>query len=619
MTREPAGLVVRGLRFGRRRLPVLAALAGWSLLETGQTFLAGYSIARALDRGFLADRPGTGLSWLAAAAVGILLGAIGSGRSFRGIAGLAEPLRDILVRSVVARGLRDASDTGAVSRLTQQVEIARDSFAGLVMVGRSFVFTAAGALLGMASLAPALLVVVVPPLVLGLALFALSLRPMARRQAEFLAADENIARRVGEVAAGMRDVVACGGQELAREAVAGGIDAELAAARSLARWSAVRVVALGIGGRLPVLLLLVGAPWLLARGATAGALVGAMTYLTQSLLPAMRALVHGFGAAGTRLTVVLRRLAVGGGPAPVGRPPLEPVAGAPALELRGVGFGYGTSPRPVVRGLDLTVPAGGHLAVVGPSGIGKSTLAELAAGMLRPQSGEIRLAGHPLPDRTPAELRRLRMLLPQQAYVFTGTVRDNLRYLCGSSVPDREVLAAAAAVGADGLLDRLGGLDAVLDPATLSAGQRQLLALTRGYLSPAPLALLDEATCHLDPAAEARAEQAFAARPGGTLLVVAHRVSSARRADRVLVMDGVTALCGRHDELLERSALYRDLVGLWEDSGSHPAGALGYPDGVHPVARPGLAVDGGHVVAHGAVAEMQPAGDLGDRGTLGGE
>jgi ATP-binding cassette, subfamily C, bacterial len=257
--------------------------------------------------------------------------------------------------------------------------------------------------------------------------------------------------------------------------------------------------------------------------------------------------------------------------------------------------------------------------VVGPSGIGKSTLAELAAGLLLPGSGEVRLAGHPLRGRTAAELSRLRVLLPQQAYVFTGTVRDNLRYLCGDGVPDTEVLAAARAVGADGLVERLGGLDALVDPATLSAGRRQLLALARGYLSPAPLALLDEATCHLDAAAEDRAERAFAARPGGALLVVAHRVSSARRADFVLVMDGVTAMCGRHEELLERSALYRDLVGLWENPGSHPAGALGYPYGVHPVARPGLAVDGGHVVAHGAVAEVQRGGDLGDRGALGGE
>jgi ATP-binding cassette subfamily C protein len=99
-----------------------------------------------------------------------------------------------------------------------------------------------------------------------------------------------------------------------------------------------------------------------------------------------------------------------------------------------------------------------------------------------------------------------------------------------------------------------------VDPAALSAGERQLIALTRAYLSAAPLALLDEATCHLDPAAEARAERAFAGRPGGTLLVVAHRLGSARRAGRILVMDGARTACGTHDDLLRASALYRQLT-----------------------------------------------------------
>jgi len=124
------------------------------------------------------------------------------------------------------------------------------------------------------------------------------------------------------------------------------------------------------------------------------------------------------------------------------------------------------------------------------------------------------------------------------------------------------VTASAEAVGLGPLARRLGGFGAVVDPAVLSQGERQLVALGRAHLSPAPVVLLDEATCHLDPAAEERAENAFARRPG-TLVVVAHRISSARRADRVLVMDGVHADCGRHEELLDRSALYRDLVGDW--------------------------------------------------------
>jgi len=159
----------------------------------------------------------------------------------------------------------------------------------------------------------------------------------------------------------------------------------------------------------------------------------------------------------------------------------------------------------------------------------------------------------------------LRVLIPQEAYVFTGTVRDNVTYLRPEATSG-QVLAAFASLGAGPLLDRLGGLDGPVDPSELSAGQRQLLALVRAYLSPAPLAVLDEATCHLDPAAEAVAEDAFAAR-GGTLIVVAHRLSSAQRARRVLVLDGEQAAVGDQATLMATSPLYRDLVGHWSKTG----------------------------------------------------
>ena len=279
-------------------------------------------------------------------------------------------------------------------------------------------------------------------------------------------------------------------------------------------------------------------------------------------------------------------------------------------------FAYGPAATPVIENLDLTLAPGAHLAVVGPSGIGKSTLTALIAGMLTPRRGEIRVGGAPVPS---ADAARHRVLIPQEAYVFTGTVADNLAHLRQDPVPERELLAAADAVGLGPLLARLGGLGAEVDPAALSAGERQLIALARAYLSYAPLALLDEATCHLDPEAEERAERAFARRPGGTLVVVAHRISSARRADRVLVMDGRGTACGTHDELLETSALYRELVGSWGPVPSQPAFPLGDADRVDAVAGPGLAGDGRHVVAHGSVGEVEAAGDLRDRGALGGE
>ncbi|MDB1087789.1 ABC transporter ATP-binding protein [Streptomyces sp. ACA25] len=630
-----SGLVAAGLRFLRRRPRAVLALGGWSLLESAQTFLLGYGIARALDDGFLRGDTATGLVWLAVAAMGVLAGAVGAGRVLRAVAALAEPLRDLLVRRIVGRSLHEAvggvrpDSTAVVSRLTHQAEIARDSFAGLVLITQSFVFTAAGALAGLLWLAPVMLLIVLPPLLLGLALFGWSLRPLARRQRAFLEADEEIAAALGETAGGLRDVVAAGAEDRMLAETGERIGAGQRTARALARWTVTRVVALAVGGWLPVVLLLLLAPWLLSRGVTAGALVGALTYLMQSLLPALQSLVQGLGGAGARLAVVVGRLRGGApdpDPGPDGddppRPPgaaaEAPAPGGPpaAVELRQVTFGYGERSAPVLHGLDLEIPQGEHLAVVGPSGTGKSTLAGLVAGLLEPRQGRIRVCGMPASGPGPAHRARLRALVPQEAYVFDGTVRDNLVYLCpGQPVPEQRLLTAAAAVGAGPLLERLGGPDGRVDPGRLSAGERQLLALARTYLSPAPVVVLDEATCHLDPVVEDTAERAFANRPGGTLLVIAHRISSALRADRVLLLDGSRARCGSHEELLRSSAGYRELTGSW----SQPTRLLGYADGVDPVAGAGLPGDRGHVVAHRAAGQMQRTGYLGKGGPLGGE
>ncbi|MER7482715.1 ABC transporter ATP-binding protein [Streptomyces sp. NPDC126510] len=574
------GLPALGLRFLLARRRVLLRLTAWSVLETGQTFLIGYGPARALDEGFLRGRADLGLIWLAVTGLGVLLGAYGTARVYAAVADLVEPLRDRLVERVVSRGVR-SGDAGALSGLTQQVEIARDTFAGLVMVSRSFVFTSAGALAGLLALAPPLLLVVGPPLALGMALFAATLRPLARRQEAFLVADEALAGDLGTVCPGLRDIRATGAEAQVAAGTGERVEAELRAARALARWGVLRVASLTIGGQLPIVLLLAAAPWLLAHGVTTGALVGALAYVTQSLLPALRNLIHGLGTSGSRLTVVLRRLArpdtadddttppppassfrpthtaIDGRPQPADGPAAEP---PPAVSLASVTFAYGPASAPVVHDLDLVLPPGAHVAVVGPSGTGKSTLTALVAGLLTPSRGTVRVGGHPVPG---PEAAAARVLIPQEAYVFGGTLAENLAYLRPDPVPEEEMLAAAEAVGLAPLADRLGGLGARVDPPALSAGERQLVALTRAYLSYAPLALLDEATCHLDPETEERAERAFAARPGGTLVVVAHRISSARRAGRVLVMDGRSTAYGDHEELLRSSALYRDLVGSW--------------------------------------------------------
>jgi ABC-type multidrug transport system fused ATPase/permease subunit len=419
------------------------------------------------------------------------------------------------------------------------------------------VFTLVSVALGMMTLAPAVMPLVLPPVLLGLALFLASLPALARRQRDFIVADERTASAVAAMAGGLRDIAACGAEVRVAATVGRQIGDQAQAARALARVTAIRTLSLAVGGWLPILLLLAGTPWVLDQGLTAGVVLGALTYVMQSLTPALSGLVQGLGVSGVRLAVTLERILGGAVPPDAPQPRRRP-AGV-RLELSGVAFAYGPEAEPVIDGLDLIVPEGDHLAVVGPSGIGKSTLAGLVAGVLRPAEGSVLIGGVPASEAH----ETVRALIPQEAYVFRGSLADNLTYLAPEA-PAEAVDEAVAAFGLADLAQRFDGYHSEIDPAELSAGERQLIALARTYLSPARLVVLDEATCHLDPAAEARAEAAFAAR-GGTLIVVAHRISSALRARRVLVMDGTRVLLGTHEDLVGASPLYADLVGLWAD------------------------------------------------------
>ena len=584
----------------RDRIRPLGRMAGWSVAEALPALLSGLLTARAVDHGFLAGRPGVGLAWLGVLVGAVLVGALGTGRVYAGLGDLAEPMRDELARRVVSGALHRSvaidgrPDHGAVARLTHQVEIVRDTFAGLVMVVRGFLFAAAAALIGLLSLDPLVALVVAGPLVAGLALFAATLPAMVTRQRGYLLADERLGETATAALRGHRDVSACGAQDLVAARVGRQVDRQAGAERELARMAALRGLTLAVGGWLPLVVLLLCAPWLVRRGLTAGAVLGALVYVATGLQPALHTLVQGVAGGGLRYAVTLGRILSATAPDRYAAPPADPPgpaaappggspappptvtagarrhrSGAPtprstpdaAARLCGVTFRYGPHARPVLADFDLTLPAGDRLAVVGPSGAGKSTLAGLLAGLLRPQAGTVLLAGVPVTGMPSAALAGRRVLIPQEAYVFAGTLRDNLRYL-RPDADDDLVATAVDRLGLRSLARRLGGLDTVLDPAALSAGERQLVAAVRAYLSPAPLAILDEATCHLDPATEAVVEQAFAERPG-TLVVVAHRITSALRARRVLIMDGGPPLLGRHDELVARSPAYRDLVGRW--------------------------------------------------------
>ncbi|HEU5475959.1 MAG TPA: ABC transporter ATP-binding protein [Actinophytocola sp.] len=559
--------MMREIRYGLaalRRRPLLG-LVGWSVPEALPAALSGVAIARAVDDGFLAGRPVVGLLWLAGFMVASAIGAVGSRFVFRRLGELVEPMRDDLVSRVAGGALLGAvagrPESGALARLTRQVETVRDTYAGLILIVRGFLVAVVGVAIGLLSVAPVVALLILPTFLLGFGLFLGTLGMAAARQRAAVLADERLAASATAVLGGIRDVFATGTEEHAAGLVARSIDEQAAAERALAWVSALRTLCFAVGGWLPLLTLLFAGPWLVRQGLTAGAIMGGLTYVLFGLQPALRNVISGLGGSGLRFVVTLGRILDACVPPHTAPRPAEPPR-RHDLELRGVTFAYGPHAEPVLHNLNLSVPEGDHLAIVGPSGIGKSTLAGLLCGLLRPVGGVVDVGGVPAADLAPDRLAGIRVLIPQEAYVFAGTVWDNLTYLHPSASPE-QVRAAAAAVGAEALVDRLGGDRAELVPAELSAGERQLLALVRAYLAPAPLAVLDEATCHLDPAAERRAEEAFAARPG-TLIVIAHRVSSALRARRVLVLDGSTAVVGDHATLRSTSPLYRELLGHWQ-------------------------------------------------------
>jgi ATP-binding cassette subfamily C protein len=207
----------------------------------------------------------------------------------------------------------------------------------------------------------------------------------------------------------------------------------------------------------------------------------------------------------------------------------------------------------VLHGVDLTVRPGERLAIVGPSGAGKTTLGRLLAGVDRPRTGAVTVGRVPVAELDPERLRRRIVLVTQEHHVFLGTIRDNLR-IAAPSATDARLRAALAAVDAGWVEELPYGLDTTVDHGghRLDGAQAQQLALARVVLADPHTLILDEATALLDPRSARRTERALAAvLSSRTVIAVAHRLQTAYAADRVAVMeDGRITELGTHDELL---------------------------------------------------------------------
>jgi ATP-binding cassette subfamily B protein len=253
---------------------------------------------------------------------------------------------------------------------------------------------------------------------------------------------------------------------------------------------------------------------------------------------------------------------------PTGTPqsptPVIPPRMTGRIELDDVHFSYpGGASGEALAGVSLSIAPGETVALVGETGAGKSTIVKLVARYYDPTSGRVTVDGHDVRDLDLGAFRRHLGVVPQEAFLFTGTIRDNIAY-GRPDATDAEVEAAAIAVGAHDLVASLpdGYLSTVTERGrSLSAGQRQLIALARARLVDPAILLLDEATSNLDLASEARVQRAMGlVAHGRTTLLVAHRLPTARTADRILVSDGGRVVEeGSHDELLAQGGRYAEL------------------------------------------------------------